>query len=319
MTQINEHLRGVGFTPSKLRVTELREELSARGMSPKGLKHELVDRLSEAVKSEGSQSQATQEEAHTQEPQTQEVLQGGSQSMHDFEVIEKDADVDLNPLDNQQPQPAEKTSTVRKESEDRTKEESREEDVDFGEKMTETKTQSLGEKRKLVEQQGINHITEDQGIKPDEALGLSPPAKAAKVVSDQPATAFLHITNLSRPFTVPGLKDVLSKHGTFDDFWIDNIKSHAYVHYSTTEQATTAKDALNGLHWPSDNSKALSVDFVPDMKADISSINNSGDGESAAVENKTSKTLDDLFFKTRAEPQLYYLPSLIDDTNKPNS
>lgn len=304
MTQINEHLKGVGFTPSKLRVTELREELSARGMSPKGLKQELVDRLSEAIKSEGSQ-----------EPQTQEVLQGESQPMYEFEVVEKrDADIEPNPLDNQQPQPV-----VEKESKDVAKEDLKGEDVDFGEKGTEIRAHSLGEKRKLVEQDDRGPIAEGQEIKSSgEALAPSQPTKTARIASEQPATAFLHITNLSRPFTIPDLKDVLSKHGTFDDFWIDNIKSHAYIHYSTTEQATTARDALNGLHWPSDNSRALKVDFVPDMKADISSVNNDGDGGGAVVEDKKGKTLDELFFKTRAEPQLYYLPALIDDTNRPN-
>ena len=103
MTQINEHLKGVDFTPSKLRVTELREELVARGMSPKGLKQDLVDRLSEAIKSEGSQSQATQE------PQTQEVLR---EEEHGFEVVEKDVDVVPNPLDNQQPQMVRKEKDV---------------------------------------------------------------------------------------------------------------------------------------------------------------------------------------------------------------
>ena len=146
----------------------------------------------------------------------------------------------------------------------------------------------------------------------------SPPTKVTRIEAvEETATAFLHITNLSRPFTVPELKTVLSKYGTFDEFWIDNIKSHAYVHYSTTEEARLAKEALNGLHWPSDHSKALRVDFVSDMKADISSIKN--DGDNPMIEDKKGKTLDELFFKTRAEPPLYYLPALIDDTNRPSS
>ena len=39
----------------------------------------------------------------------------------------------------------------------------------------------------------------------------------------------------------------------------------------------------------------------------------------APIEGEAGKTLDELFFRTRAEPQLYYLPALIDDTNKPSN
>jgi hypothetical protein len=44
-----------------------------------------------------------------------------------------------------------------------------------------------------------------------------------------PVTESIYIANLVRPFTVGQLKEALERFGTVVFFWIDPIKSHAYV------------------------------------------------------------------------------------------
>jgi hypothetical protein len=46
-----------------------------------------------------------------------------------------------------------------------------------------------------------------------------------------PANNVVHVTGLTRPYTLPQLKELLGRTGSLqpDGFWIDNIKSHCYV------------------------------------------------------------------------------------------
>uniref|UniRef100_A0AAQ6IN63 Apoptotic chromatin condensation inducer 1a n=1 Tax=Anabas testudineus TaxID=64144 RepID=A0AAQ6IN63_ANATE len=73
----------------------------------------------------------------------------------------------------------------------------------------------------------------------------------------------VHICNLVRPFTLGQLKELLSRTGTLveEGFWIDKIKSHCYVTYSSSEEAVATRAALHGVKWPQSNPKVLSVDF----------------------------------------------------------
>lgn len=74
----------------------------------------------------------------------------------------------------------------------------------------------------------------------------------------------LFVRNLTRPFTVNQLNEVLSKHGQLnkEKFWIDKIKSRCYATYQTVEEATNTREALHGMRWPDANPKTLSVDFA---------------------------------------------------------
>ncbi|XP_058499569.1 apoptotic chromatin condensation inducer in the nucleus isoform X3 [Solea solea] len=73
----------------------------------------------------------------------------------------------------------------------------------------------------------------------------------------------VHICNLVRPFTLGQLKELLRRTGTLmeEGFWIDKIKSHCYVTYSSSEEAVATRAALHGVKWPQSNPKVLSVDF----------------------------------------------------------
>uniref|UniRef100_A0A8C9T1I5 Apoptotic chromatin condensation inducer 1b n=1 Tax=Scleropages formosus TaxID=113540 RepID=A0A8C9T1I5_SCLFO len=84
-------------------------------------------------------------------------------------------------------------------------------------------------------------------------------------------TNIVHICNLVRPFTLGQLKELLNRTGTVveEGFWIDKIKSHCYVTYSSTEEAVATRAALHGVKWPQSNPKFLSVDFSEQDELDF--------------------------------------------------
>lgn len=291
------------MTPSKLRVVELREELLARGLSPKGLKKELVDRLDKAIKSESSSQPAIA--SVEMPPGTDDGEHGeeeGSAAAQPAVLVAKNKEDDKA----QSSTPATKADT----------EVAREEVLlDYSHAPVEEPATSIG-----VQQEGLA----DSGKKRLLDETETNPSKEAKIdIPDQTPTCYMHVLNLCRPFAVPALKEMLGSYGVVEDFWIDPIKSHCYVKYAGPEQADACRRALYGLRWPLDNSKRLVVDFVPDMtiaEQAVSSVDHnqpeSGVAEAKGEARRQSKTLEDLFFKTETQPALYYLPAVIDETNR---
>ncbi|XP_041925753.1 apoptotic chromatin condensation inducer 1b isoform X2 [Alosa sapidissima] len=96
-------------------------------------------------------------------------------------------------------------------------------------------------------------------------------------VSKQPSpprgkiSKIVHVRNLVRPFTLGQLKELLGRTGTMveEGFWIDKIKSHCFVTYSTTEEAVATRAALHGVKWPLSNPKVLNVDFCEQDELDF--------------------------------------------------
>ncbi|XP_061926331.1 apoptotic chromatin condensation inducer in the nucleus isoform X4 [Entelurus aequoreus] len=81
----------------------------------------------------------------------------------------------------------------------------------------------------------------------------------------------VHVNNLVRPFTLGQLKELLGRTGTLleQGFWIDKIKSHCYVTYSSSEEAVATREALHGVKWPQSNPKVLNVDFCQQDELDF--------------------------------------------------
>lgn len=94
-----------------------------------------------------------------------------------------------------------------------------------------------------------------------------PVKKRKKIEEDLNETEVIVITNLTRPFTVNQLKEMLKRTGTIVDFWIDRIKSKCCVEFSSSDQASETRMALNGVTWPQGNPKTLRVSFS--SKADM--------------------------------------------------
>lgn len=99
---------------------------------------------------------------------------------------------------------------------------------------------------------------------------LHPPAEEKE--KTQIASQRLHITNLVRPFTLAQLKGLLSTSGTFDegDLWLDPLRSHCYVTFSSLEMAQRTVRALHGLQWPKCSPSRLNVEYVEEEEKEDS-------------------------------------------------
>ncbi|XP_026395868.1 uncharacterized protein LOC113290482 [Papaver somniferum] len=96
----------------------------------------------------------------------------------------------------------------------------------------------------------------DSELSPESAQGcvVSPSAK--------PPTTSLRIDNFLRPFTLKAVQELLAKTGAVCSFWMDHIKTHCYVTYSSVEEATETRNAVCNLQWPTYDGKLLFADFV---------------------------------------------------------
>ncbi|EDV25565.1 uncharacterized protein TRIADDRAFT_55789 [Trichoplax adhaerens] len=170
--------------------------------------------------------------------------------------------------------------------------------------------------------------------------------------SANPVNEIVHITNLVRPFTLVQLKEILREYGTIkeDEFWIDNIRSRCMVKYSSTEEATSARNNLYGKRWPSTSPKRLTVEFSNQeemdrargilaeevMEVEPAPTNTQEslgpDNEDIGLliqlrtaeddRNKDNETdapinvLDELFRKTETSPHIYWLPLSEEEAGK---
>jgi hypothetical protein len=92
-----------------------------------------------------------------------------------------------------------------------------------------------------------------------------------------PATSALYIKNLMRPLRDAVLEDYLVDLATppaqqpnpdvIVEFYLDNIKSHAFVQFNSVSAASRVRSSLHDQVWPDErNRKALWVDFIPTEK-----------------------------------------------------
>ncbi|KAF8098507.1 hypothetical protein N665_0264s0011 [Sinapis alba] len=80
--------------------------------------------------------------------------------------------------------------------------------------------------------------------------------------SSKEPTDSLRIDRFLRPFTLKAVQELLGKTGNVTSFWMDNIKTHCYVSYSSVEEALATREAVYNLQWPSNGGRLLTADFV---------------------------------------------------------
>ncbi|CAG5897136.1 unnamed protein product [Menidia menidia] len=105
------------------------------------------------------------------------------------------------------------------------------------------------------------------------SITIDDPVRSARQPSPPrgKVSTIVHVCNLVRPFTLGQLKELLGRTGSLveEGFWIDKIKSHCYVTYSSAEEAVATRAALHGVKWPQSNPKVLSVDFCGQDELDF--------------------------------------------------
>ncbi|CAK8534856.1 unnamed protein product [Lathyrus sativus] len=105
---------------------------------------------------------------------------------------------------------------------------------------------------------------------------------------------------------------------------MDQIKTHCYVTYSSTEEAVETRNAVYNLQWPPNGGRLLVAEYVdpeevkmkleapPTPTASVNSVPTRERLPSPPpLPEKVEPpivTLDDLFRKTTATPRIYWLP-----------
>ncbi|CAN6542291.1 unnamed protein product [Malus baccata var. baccata] len=93
---------------------------------------------------------------------------------------------------------------------------------------------------------------------------MSDDAPKERVVppSQKAPTNSLRIDRFLRPFTLKAVQELLGKTGSVNDFWMDHIKTHCYVTYSSVEEALETRNAVYNLQWPPNGGRLLAAEFV---------------------------------------------------------
>ncbi|GAB1319096.1 SAP domain-containing protein [Madurella fahalii] len=92
--------------------------------------------------------------------------------------------------------------------------------------------------------------------------------------AQHPATSALYIKNFMRPLREPMLRDYLIELAAAPgadldpdclvNFYLDPIRTHAFVRFTSVSAASRVRTALHGTVWPNErNRKELWVDFIP--------------------------------------------------------
>ncbi|PIA48021.1 hypothetical protein AQUCO_01400545v1 [Aquilegia coerulea] len=104
----------------------------------------------------------------------------------------------------------------------------------------------------------------------DSALsGGDTPKERVVPPSPKSPTTSLRIDRFLRPFTLKAVQELLAKTGTVCSFWMDHIKTHCYVTFSSVEEAIETRNGLYNLQWPPNGGRLLVAEFVDPQEVKI--------------------------------------------------
>ncbi|POM73493.1 Hypothetical protein PHPALM_9657 [Phytophthora palmivora] len=263
-------------------VKDLQRELKKRGLDTSGLKAVLLQRLKEHL-------QQTKAEDVEQEKEKAEKGDDGEQGNEKDEPVE-DQQTENNKEAGEKP---------------------------TGKRSAEDEEDAPDAKKPKVEAAVNSPQPEDEDDKPTSTAEANNEKAQGKTEMDHRTT--LRIDNFVRPFTLNAVKALVQELGNFvdDGFWMDAIKTHCFVTYSSDDAAKKTSAALDGKVWPPENGRALSVKFVDHTAMEVSQYGESNlpsrpkrknSNEAPQPTQRQKVTIDEFFQKTETKPVLYYLP-----------
>ncbi|XP_074332842.1 uncharacterized protein LOC141670755 isoform X2 [Apium graveolens] len=96
----------------------------------------------------------------------------------------------------------------------------------------------------------------------DSMASVETPKERVVPPSSKPPTSALRIDRFLRPFTLKAVQELLGKTGTITNFWMDHIKTHCYVSFSSIEEAIETRNAVYNLQWPVNGGHLLIAEYV---------------------------------------------------------
>ncbi|CAK7334511.1 unnamed protein product [Dovyalis caffra] len=96
----------------------------------------------------------------------------------------------------------------------------------------------------------------------DSSVSEGAPKERVVPPSQKPPTNSLRIDRFLRPFTLKAVQELLGKTGSVTSFWMDHIKTHCYITYSSVEEAIETRNAVYNLQWPPNGGRLLVAEFV---------------------------------------------------------
>eukprot|EP00011_Vannellida_sp_DIVA3-517-6-12_P014462 CAMPEP_0114629744 /NCGR_PEP_ID=MMETSP0168-20121206/13522_1 /TAXON_ID=95228 ORGANISM="Vannella sp., Strain DIVA3 517/6/12" /NCGR_SAMPLE_ID=MMETSP0168 /ASSEMBLY_ACC=CAM_ASM_000044 /LENGTH=328 /DNA_ID=CAMNT_0001841223 /DNA_START=21 /DNA_END=1007 /DNA_ORIENTATION=- len=294
----------------KMTVKELKVELKARGLSLTGVKSILLSRLQEAIAEAEAPEAAVEEDTPMVEPEAEEAATEEPPA----EEEPAPAAAEEEPAEEEPPE-AEPMEVDAPAQEER-----------VGGKRTRGDDDAPPLKKARAEE-------EPQQVVFKPAAAPAAPAEPARAPTPLPkdATNAVLVEGLRRPFTLGEIKELLSESGPLEHFWISKNRSRCCAVYAENAAAAAAFQAIDGITWPPKIGSSLRVKFISerearDAKDEPAAVpapaKRAQSPPARAVEaaspkdapSQPTKSLDELFNKTKTEPCIYWKPVDEDET-----